>query len=253
MLCHRVVCVLLYRPPGILVKGERFSHDRCVGSALQAARVHARRQVDELILLDVTATQDGREPDYALIERVTDSCFVPVAAGGGIRTEEHVRKLLRAGADKVVIGTAAVERLSILKPLIERFGSQCLTVAVDARYGWAWTHSGTCPSHLRAADVAGTAARVGAGEILLTDIDRDGKLQGYNLGLCRRVREEISVPLVLAGGAGTYEHLADGLEAGADAVAAGAMWQFTEHTPAGAAQYIAERGYSVRVPEGGTT
>ena len=249
-LCHRIVCVLLYDGAGLLVKGEGFARNRRVGDVLQAARVHARRQVDELVLLDVTASQEGRGPSCALVERVTRTCFVPVAAGGGVRTSEDVRRLLRAGADKVVLGTAAVECPTLLPRLARRFGSQCLTVAIDVGSdGSVWTCSGTYPTRRDAGTVARQVTTTGAGEILLTSIGRDGTMEGYDLDLCRCVRADVDVPLVLAGGAGTYAHLAEGLAAGADAVAAGAMWQFTEQTPAGAARYLAERGYPVRLPE----
>lgn len=239
MLCHRVVCVLLYRWPGVLVKGERFASHRRVGSLLQAARVHARRGVDELVLLDVEATAEGREPDYALVQQVTEGCFVPVAVGGGVKTAEHVKGLLRAGADKVVIGAAARSDPPMLRSLAERFGCQCLTVAIDCFADEEW---------LRCRRSASDVVAAGAGEILLTDAQRDGLLTGYNLGLCRTVRQVVDVPLVLAGGAGTYQHFAEGLDAGADAVAAGAMWQFTEQTPAEAARYLVVRGYRVRLP-----
>jgi cyclase len=246
MLATRVIPVLLRRGHQ-LVKGVGFDSWRSVGHALQAIRVYQSRDVDELVVLDVAATPEGRGPDLDLVKSFASDCFMPVTVGGGVRSCEDIRALLAAGADKVAIGTAAIDNPDLIAEASRRFGAQAVTVAIDVKAGTVWSF---CGSRCRDLDPVGWATKVaaaGAGEILLTSVERDGSLAGYDLDLIRSVSEAVSIPVVAAGGAGTYEHLAEALQAGAHAVAAGAMWQFTDATPQGAARYLASRGFPMRL------
>jgi cyclase len=171
---------------------------------------------------------------------------MPLTVGGGVNSLEHFRELLRNGADKVAINTAAVEDPAIVSRAAEKFGRQAVTVSIDVKDGYVQTHCGTFRTNLRPVEWARECERLGAGELLLTSVSRDGTLAGYDTELIRSVSEVVSVPVVACGGAGTYEHLKEGLDAGAHAVAAGAMWTFTDCTPAGAAEYLHKAGVRVR-------
>lgn len=246
MLATRVIPTILTKGAH-MVKGQRFASDRVVGATLQAMRVHGRRGVDELVLLDVTATLEGREPDYALIGKITDELFAPLTVGGGVSKVEHFRELLNAGADKISISTAAIETPELISQAAGKFGSQAVVVSIDVKAGMVTSRSGR---QVSARDPVAWAKEVcarGAGEILLNNVDRDGTMIGYELDLIWRVSEAVSVPVVASGGAGTYEHLYQGILAGASAVAAGAMYQFTELTPKGASQYLAAKNVEVRL------
>lgn len=260
-LATRVIPTLLARGD-VLVKGERFDSWRSVGHVLQAVKIHAARGVDELIVLDIAATPEGRGPNLALVEKLCDEMFTPVTVGGGVRNVEDVRDLLKAGADKVAINSAAVERSRLIRDCSYRFGRQAIVAAVDYRsvpcecgapHLAVVTHGGTRgvsterhePLHpfewMRALE------DLGAGEILLTCVDREGTMQGYDLGMLRAVTKPLMVPIIAHGGCGTYEHMREAIEAGASAVAAGAMFQFTDNTPKGAAAYLAKAGVEARL------
>jgi cyclase len=233
-----------------LVKGERFGSWRTVASVVAAARVFSMRDVDELVLLDVRATAEGRCISPEMVASVAGCLSVPLAVGGGVSTLAAFEATLRAGADKVVIGTAAVRDLAFVSAAAERFGSQAVVVAVDAvedHPDSVAIESGLTKVHRSPVEVAREVVGANAGEILLQSVSRDGLLIGMNLPLIGEVSAAISVPVIASSGAGTYEHLFDALEAGADAVAAGAMFQFTEHTPRGARDYLARRGIDVRM------
>jgi imidazole glycerol-phosphate synthase subunit HisF len=244
-LATRIIPVLLSKG-GTLVKGRGFIHSRVVGHALQAVRIYQGRGVDELLFLDVTATAERRGPDIDLVRQLTAEMFAPLTVGGGVSTLDHFRELLRNGADKVAINTAAVENPAIIARAAEKFGRQAVTVSIDVKDGYVQTHCGTRRTDLRPVEWARECERLGAGEILLTSVDRDGTLAGYDTALIRSVAEAVSIPVVACGGAGTYQHLKKGLDAGAHAVAAGAMFQFTDQTPAGAAEYLHKAGVRVR-------
>lgn len=248
MLKTRIIPTLLCRA-GQLVKGRCFDSWRRVGSAVQAVRLHNLREVDELVFLDISATPEWREPDYALVECVASECFMPLAVGGGVRSVEHVRQLLRAGADKVVIGTAALECPGLIADVASAFGSQCVVAAIDYRSMGAVTRCGAHATGLDPAELAAAYERQGAGEILLTSIERDGTLSGYDLQVTADVCRAVSVPVIAAGGCGRPEHMAEVLRAGAHAVAAGAMFQFTETTPLEAKRYLRSQGFAVRIPQ----
>jgi len=247
----RVVPTLLYRDFG-LVKGVRFDSRRGVGSVMQAVKVYNMREVDELVFLDVTATRQGRPPDYVLVDEIADECFMPLTVGGGVRDVEHVRHLLAVGADKVAIGTAAVEEPDVIKAAAARFGAQCVVVSIDTLLhdGQARVviRSGTELTELSPVEHARRMEELGAGEILLTSVDRDGTMTGYDLDVLASVTAAVSVPVVASGGAGSYEHMAEAvLQGDASAVAAASMYHFTQQTPLEAKQHLRSLGIPVRL------
>ncbi|MBI5960293.1 MAG: imidazole glycerol phosphate synthase subunit HisF [Chloroflexi bacterium] len=252
MLKVRVMPTLLFKEMG-LVKGIGFDSWRRVGSAMQAVKVYNMREVDELIFLDITATSKQQRPDFALVDDLADECFMPLTVGGGIRTLDDAQKLLRVGADKIAINTAAVEIPELITQISERFGAQCVVVSIDARCHpdgryEVFTHSGTTATGREPVQLAQEAERRGAGEILLTSIDRDGTMTGYDLMLIRQVSDAVSIPVIASGGAGSYEHMAQALHEGnAAAVAAASIFHFTQQTPLEAKQYLHEQGFKVRL------
>jgi cyclase len=242
MLASRVIPVLLYRGTE-LVKGKHFDSWRGVGSAIQAMKLYDRRKVDELIFLDVGATVEGRGPDFALIAEVADEFSCPLTVGGGIRSLEDVKALLRSGADKVAVGT----RLDLIRPIADAFGSQAVVASVDYRASECYTRSGSLSIGFNPVAVAKLASNDGVGEILLNCIDRDGTMEGYDLETVRAVSNAVTVPVIACGGCKGYEDMERAFEAGATAVAAGALFAFTQCTPRGAVQYLKSKGLSVRV------
>jgi cyclase len=243
---------LLFKDVG-LVKGVAFDSWRRVGSAMQAVKVYNLREVDELVFLDITATRAGRPPDFAAVDELADECFMPLTVGGGVRTVEDVRRLLQVGADKVAINTAAVERPELIREVASRFGSQCVVVSIDVRRHpggrcEVFTHSGTSATGLDPVDLARRVAELGAGEILLTSIDRDGTMEGYDVERIRGVSAAVSIPVIASGGAGNYAHMAEAIEQGqATAVAAASIFHFTEQTPLEAKRFLRGRGINVRL------
>ncbi|MGE0444226.1 MAG: imidazole glycerol phosphate synthase subunit HisF [Vicinamibacterales bacterium] len=241
---------LLFKDVG-LVKGVRFDSWRRVGSAVQAVKVYNMREVDELVFMDITATVEGREPDFATVDELADECFMPLTVGGGVRTIEDVGRLLRVGADKVSLNTAAIERPDLITAAAERYGTQCVVVSLDARRtatGYeVCTRAGTAPTGIDPADAAAQAEARGAGEILITSIDRDGTMEGYDVPLVARVAAAVRIPVIAAGGAGSYEHMREALAGGgASAVAAASMFHFTHQTPLEAKQYLQAHGFQMR-------
>lgn len=247
-LAVRIVPTLLAKGSK-LVKGKRFSADRVVGHVQQAARVHQARGVDELCILDVAATPEGRGPDFAAIEALTAECFMPLTVGGGVRETKDVRGLLNAGADKICVNSWAMVDPWAFGECSARYGSQALTVAIDVREGRLASFCGTAFPAVgwTIADSAQWFERLGAGEILLTSIDREGTMTGYDLELIRAVSEAVSIPVIAHGGCSGPEDMLAAIQAGASAVAAGALFQFTDHTPRSCAQYLAGKGVEVRL------
>ena len=252
-LAARIIPTLLMKGRQ-LVKGERFNPWRSVGLVAQAVQVHAARGVDELVLLDVAATTEGRGPDLALIEELSHTLFCPLSVGGGVRSVEDVKALLRAGADKVVIGTAAVTDL--IGDAAEVSGRQAIVAAVDVKEGIARVRGGNATilgptmdplTACSALDWARICAAEGAGEILLTAIDREGTMSGYDLDLIRQVAVAVSIPVIAHGGCSGYEDMRLAIEAGASGVAAGALFQFTDCTPRAAARYLSAHGVEARI------
>lgn len=250
-LAHRIIPTILCKGR-TLVKGQSFASWRSVGLAAQAVRIHQARACDELVLLDIAATREGRGPDLDLVAELSEACFMPLAVGGGVRSLEDVKRLLHAGADKVVIGSGALET-SVVKEAAVAVGCQAIVVSIDVRGGQVYGRSGTKlfhdnPDHvLSAVGWAREMLAAGAGEILLQSIERDGTMTGYDIELVRGVAAAVDIPVIASGGAGCYDHMREAIEAGASAVAAGAMFQFTDQTPREAAEYLAKRGIEVRL------
>jgi len=237
---------------GRVVKGTRFLDLRDAGDPVELAARYDAEGADELVFLDITATVEGRGATLEVIARTAEQVFIPLTVGGGVRSEEDVRALLRAGADKVAINTAAVRDPDLLTRCAERFGTQCIVIAIDARRsgsGWeVFVDAGRTPTGLDAVAWAAEAtARRGAGEVLLTSMDRDGTGEGYDLELLRAVAEAVPVPVVASGGAGRLEHFAEALTEGhADAVLAASRFHFEELTIAAVKEHLASRGIPVR-------
>jgi imidazole glycerol-phosphate synthase subunit HisF len=238
---------------GRVVKGVNFVALRDAGDPVEAARIYDAAGADEITFLDITASSDARDTIIDVIERVADQVFIPLTVGGGVRAVEDVRRLLNAGADKVSINTAAVDDPDLVTRAASRFGSQAIVVAIDARASgpgrWqVYTHGGRRARGLDVVEWAREMARRGAGEILLTSMDRDGTKSGFDLELTRSVSEAVTVPVIASGGVGTLEHLALGIEQGrADAVLAASVFHFGEITIGQAKRFLAARGIEMRL------
>ncbi len=238
---------------GRVVKGVNFVALRDAGDPVEVARLYDEAGADEITFLDITASSDARNTIVDVIERVADQVFIPLTVGGGVRSVEDVRKLLNAGADKVSINTSAVENPALVSQAAGRFGSQAIVVAIDARAAapgkWeVYTHGGRKARGIDAVEWACTMAARGAGEILLTSMDRDGTKSGFDLELTRAVSAAVTVPVIASGGVGTLEHLALGIEEGrADAVLAASVFHFGEITIPDAKRFLAARGIEMRL------
>lgn len=251
MLKVRVIPTLLWKQYG-LVKGVGFDSWRRVGPVLPAIKVYNQREVDELILVDIVAHQPCSEVDYESIDEFGQDCFVPLTVGGGITRLEQVQRLLRAGADKVCINTAAYARPDLITEVARCFGTQCVVASVDVRgdagNGWrCFSHAGTMDTGRDMQPWIRELAERGAGELLLTSIDRDGTMIGYDLDLIESAVKAVDIPVIASGGAGVYDHMVQAVrQAGASAVAAASMFHFTEQTPAAAKAALAAAGVAVR-------
>jgi cyclase len=241
---------------GRVVKGVRFIDIRDAGDPVEIARRYDQEGADELAFLDITASAHDRETLVHVVEQVAGEVFIPLTVGGGVRTLEDIRRLLNAGADKVSINTAAVFNPEFVRAAADKFGSQCIVVAIDARRvndrpppRWeVFTHGGRRSSGLDAVEWARTMVACGAGEILLTSMDRDGTREGFDLALTRAVSEAVAVPVIASGGVGDLDHLAQGiLDGKADAVLAASIFHFAEYSIRQAKQYMAARGVEVRL------
>lgn len=239
---------------GRVVKGVRFVDIRDAGDPVEAARMYDRQGADELAFLDITASSSGRDTILHIVEAVAKEVFIPLTVGGGVRKLSNIRSLLNAGADKISINTSAVEHPEFIEEAAGKFGSQCIVVAVDARRvpgaeppAWeVYTHGGRKPRGLDAIQWVERMCRSGAGEILLTSMDRDGTKIGFDLELTRTVSAAVPIPVIASGGVGELSHLADGIEFGhADAVLAASIFHFGEYTIAQAKTYMAGRGIEV--------
>jgi cyclase len=241
---------------GRVVKGVNFVELRDAGDPVEIARRYDEQRADELTFLDITATSDGRDLILPIIESVAAQVFIPLTVGGGVRTIEDVRRLLNAGADKVSVNSTAVANPQFVRDVSERYGSQCIVVAIDAKQvgdshevpRWeVFTHGGRKATGLDAVQWARRMAQFGAGEILLTSMDRDGTKSGFDLALTRAVSDAVSVPVIASGGVGSLQHLADGVTDGhADAVLAASIFHYGEYTVADVKRFMAERGIAVR-------
>ena len=242
---------------GRVVKGVQFVDIRDAGDPVEVARRYDAEGADEITFLDITASSDDRETIVHVVEEVANEVFIPLTVGGGIRTLDDVRRMLNAGADKVAINTAAVFNPEFVREASSSVGSQCIVVAIDAKkvsaegepLRWEiFTHGGRKPTGLDAIEWAVKMADYGAGEILLTSMDRDGTKIGFDLPLTRAISEAVSVPVIASGGVGTLDHLADGvIEGKADAVLAASIFHFAEYTIHEAKQHMADRGIEMRL------
>ncbi|MCB0969893.1 MAG: imidazole glycerol phosphate synthase subunit HisF [Acidimicrobiales bacterium] len=241
---------------GRVVKGVNFVDLRDAGDPVELAARYDQEGADELVFLDITASSDARDTMVDVVARTAEEVFIPLTVGGGIRTVDDARRMLRAGADKVSLNTAAIQRPEVISEVATEFGSQCAVVAIDARrrvagdpsQGWGvFTHGGRNPTELDAIEWAREAERRGAGEILLTSMDRDGTRDGFDLELTRAVSDAVNIPVIASGGVGTLDHLAEGVTAGgADAVLAASIFHFGEHAVADAKAVMATAGITVR-------
>ncbi len=235
---------------GRVVKGTRFVALRDAGDPVELAERYDAAGADELIFLDITATHEGRDTIVELARRTADNVFIPFTIGGGIRSVEDAQGVLDAGADKVAVNSAAVTRPGLVDELAGRFGAQCVVLAADVkRVGERWelfTAGGRTPTGIEALAWLREAVERGAGEIMLNSIDRDGTEDGYDLALTREVSRAVSVPVIASGGAGRLEHLADALQAGADAALAASIFHYGRHTVAEAKAHLAAAGIPVR-------
>ena len=242
---------------GRVVKGVKFESIRDAGDPVEIARRYNEQGADEITFLDITASHQERDTTLHTVERMASEVFIPLTVGGGVRTVNDIRNLLNAGADKVSINTAAVFTPEFVAEAADRFGSQCIVVAIDAKRVSApgepgrweiFTHGGRKPTGLDAVEWARKMQMLGAGEILLTSMDQDGVKSGYDLGVTRAITDALHIPVIASGGVGNLQHLADGvIEGGADAVLAASIFHFGEYSVGEAKAYMAERGIEMRL------
>lgn len=241
---------------GRVVKGVQFVDIRDAGDPVEVARRYNEQGADEITFLDITASHEARDTTLHTVERMAGEVFIPLTVGGGVRELQDIRNLLNAGADKVAINSAAIHNPEFVREAAQRFGSQCIVVAIDAKQveqsdNSVWeifTHGGRNPTGINAIEWAEQMTAYGAGEILLTSMDRDGTKNGFDLDLTSRISDAVQVPVIASGGVGNLQHLVDGIVEGkADAVLAASIFHFGEHTVPEAKQYMAERGVNVRL------
>jgi cyclase len=239
---------------GRVVKGVKFLELRDAGDPVEVAEIYDRQGADELTFLDITASSDQRDIIIDVVRHTAERAFMPLTVGGGVRSVDDIRRLLNAGADKVSVNTAAVHGPEFVREAAERFGSQCIVVAIDARQirgeeRWeVYTHGGRNPTGIDAVEWAQRMEKYGAGEILLTSMDRDGTKDGYDIPLTRAVVDSVSIPVIASGGVGNLEHLYDGfVKAGASACLAASIFHYREYTIGEAKEYLKNRGVAVRI------
>ncbi|MDC3261545.1 imidazole glycerol phosphate synthase subunit HisF [bacterium] len=240
---------------GRVVKGVQFVDIRDAGDPVEVARRYNEQGADEITFLDITASHEDRDTTLHTVERMAGEVFIPLTVGGGVRELQDIRNLLNAGADKVAINSAAIHNPEFVREAAQRFGSQCIVVAIDAKQveqgdnpRWEiFTHGGRKPTGIDAIEWVEKMTAYGAGELLLTSMDRDGTKNGFDLNLTSRISDAVNVPVIASGGVGNLQHLVDGvIEGKADAVLAASIFHFGEHTVPEAKQYMAERGINVR-------
>ncbi len=252
MLAKRIIPCLDVES-GRVVKGVHFVNLRDAGDPVELAAFYDREGADELVFLDITASHEGRDTKVELAGRTGDEVFIPYTIGGGISTLDDIRNILKAGADKISVNTAAVDDPSLVRRASERFGSQCVVVAIDGRRrpdgSWeVYTHGGRTPTGVDVMEWARKVEALGAGEIMLTSMDRDGTKLGYDLPMTKAVCDAVTIPVIASGGAGNLEHLAEAIEeTGCDAVLAASIFHYGEHTIAEAKALLASRGIEVRL------
>lgn len=249
MLMKRIIPCLDVKE-GRVVKGVKFQNLRDLGDPVAVAKYYYEQGADELVLLDISATQEGRDTMLDIVERVAEVIYMPFTVGGGIKTLEDAKRLIRAGADKVSLNSSALQNPQLIQDISRLFGVQATVVAIDAKRtsdSWGvFSHGGTQAVGRDAIEWAQEAVSLGAGELLVTSMDADGTKDGYDLELIQRLREVVNVPLIASGGVGTLEHLAEGLEAGADAALAASIFHEATYTMPETKDYLKARGVDVR-------
>jgi len=251
MLSKRIIPCLDVKD-GRVVKGINFIDLKDAGDPVENASVYDQEGADEIVFLDITASSDNRDIILDVVRKTAETIFMPLTVGGGVRNIKDIRNLLKAGSDKVSINTAAINNPLFIKESAEMFGSQCIVVAIDAKRrdgSWeVYTHGGRTPTGIDALEWAKKSEELGAGEILLTSMDRDGTKDGYDIELTRAISDLLSIPVIASGGVGTLEHLYEGFEeGGADAVLAASIFHYKEYTIGEAKRYLREKGVLVRI------
>ena len=249
MLKTRIIPTLLWKGP-VLVKDIAFKSERVVGTIIPSVKVYNARQVDELIVVDITASNNRREPDYLTVEDFSGECFMPLTVGGGIKNSNHVHNLLKSGADKVAINSALFDNPKIISEIANIFGSQVLVASIDVKKHGdeyiCYSNSGTKRTEKKAEEWAEEVKKLGAGEILITSIEKDGTMSGYDLELIQKISKLVSIPIIASGGCGNYEDMYQALQNGANAVCAASIFHFTEQTPLEAKKYLKNKGIPTR-------
>ncbi len=252
MLKVRIIPTLLHKDVG-LVKGKKFDSWRRTGSAMQQIKVYNLRGVDELVFSDISASKQNRGPNFEMIDDLADECFMPLTVGGGISNIEQARETLKVGADKVSINTGALKNPDLITEIANKFGTQCVVVAIDYKIYSngeleVYSHSGSEPTGINPIEFAKKAADYGAGEILLTSIDRDGTYEGYDNDTIAKISDNVSIPVIASGGAGSYQHMLDAIKIGkASAIAAASIYHFTDLTPLLAKKFLNKNNIPVRL------
>ena len=250
MLKNRIIPCLDVKN-GRVVKGINFVDLKDAGDPVEQAKIYSDGGADEICFLDITASNENRDTIYDVVERTSKNCFVPLTVGGGVRSAEDINKLLNCGADKVSINTAAVQNSEVVVESSKKFGSQCIVVAIDAKKnGENWeifTHGGRNSTGINAIDFALKMENCGAGELLVTSMDKDGTQSGYDIELMKIISSKVNIPVIASGGVGTLDHLADGIKSGASAVLAASIFHYGTYSVKEAKQYLASKDIPVRI------
>ena len=250
MLKNRIIPCLDVKN-GRVVKGINFVDLKDAGDPVEQAKIYSEGGADEICFLDITASNENRDTIYDVVKRTSKNCFVPLTVGGGVRSIEDINKLLNCGADKVSINTAAVQNSKLVEESSKKFGSQCIVVAIDAKKnGENWeifTHGGRNPTGINAVEFADKMENFGAGELLVTSMDKDGTQSGYDIKLMREISSNVNIPVIASGGVGTLDHLVEGIKSGASAVLAASIFHYGTFSVAEAKQYLASKDIPVRI------
>ena len=250
MLKNRIIPCLDVKN-GRVVKGINFVDLKDAGDPVEQAKIYSDGGADEICFLDITASNENRDTIYDVVERTSKNCFVPLTVGGGVRSVEDINKLLNCGADKVSINTAAVQNSKVVEESSKKFGSQCIVVAIDAKKnGENWeifTHGGRNSTGINAIEFALKMENCGAGELLVTSMDKDGTQSGYDIELMKIISSNVNIPVIASGGVGTLDHLAEGIKSGASAVLAASIFHYGTYSVKEAKQYLASKDIAVRI------
>lgn len=250
MLKTRIIPTLLWRD-SVVVKDLSFRSQRTIGTIIPAVKVYNRRNVDELIIVNIDASKQNLEIDYDIVQEFSEECFMPLTIGGGIKNVDQVRKLLMSGADKISLNSAAYDNPDLIKDIARTFGSQCVVISIDVKKQsqdyLCYSHSATRKTKYEVVQWAKIAEEMGAGEILLTSIELDGSMQGYDSSLISAVSNAVKIPVIASGGCGNYDDMYEAINCGANAVSAASIFSFTEQTPTEAKRYLQGKGVNVRL------